>query len=89
MAKFVLGEIPTKILEVVIGEETIPVPLAGSLTPEELVPLNTEAGTQEFFKKHIAAVSEELADSLTVDQYNAITAAWVKESNESKKNVGE
>ena len=53
MAEFTLKERPKKTLKLNIGEESFNIPLAGSLTPEEAAPLDTQAGTIEFFQKYL------------------------------------
>lgn len=87
MAEFTLRKKPAKTLKVNIGEESFHIPLSGSLTPSEMLPLNTAKGTQEFIAKHL---SPEVAEVLTIDDYNAITKAWIEASNKAAgKSTGE
>lgn len=71
-----------KVLVVNIGEASVKIPLAGSLTPKDAVDakLETQAGTIAFFNRYIP---EEIAEMLVIDDYNAITNAWVKASKEA------
>jgi hypothetical protein len=78
MAKFVVQqEAPTKVLEVVIGEESFNVPLVSELTFKEAVGLETAEGTRVFMQKHIP---KKNLDTLTIGQYNSIVEAWKAES---------
>lgn len=87
MAEFTLKKREADTLKLNIGDESFQIPLAGSLTPEEAAPLDTQAGTIEFFNKYI---SKEIADALTINEYNAITKAWVDASKKvSGKTPGE
>ncbi len=86
MPEFTLKKRPAKTLKVNIGEESFHIPLAGSLTPKEAATLDTAKGTQDFIKKHL---SPEVAESLTIDDFNAITNAWTAASNRSGANPGE
>ena len=86
-AEFTLKRKPEKTLKVNIGDESFLIPLAGSLTPEEAAPLDTQAGTIAFFQKYL---SEDVRKILTIDDYNAITKAWVDASKKSGgKSAGE
>ena len=73
MQEFTLKKKEAKTLRLNIGDESFQIPLAGSLTPEEAVTLNTAEGTIAFFNKYI---SPEITKELTVDDYNEITEAW-------------
>ena len=64
-------------LAVEIGEDVYQLPLAGSMTPEELEGVNTFEGTVAFIRAHIPA---EITAGFTIEDYNEITAAWAKES---------
>jgi hypothetical protein len=78
MAKFVVQqEAPTKVLEVVIGEESFNVPLVSELTFKEAVGLETAEGTRIFMQKYIP---KKILDTLTIGQYNSIVEAWKAES---------
>ena len=81
MAKFVLDNSPdTKVLEVVIGEQSYNVPLAEGLTFKEAAALDTAEGTRLFFQKHIP---KKVLDGLTIGQYNSIVQAWRDESSQT------
>lgn len=81
MAEFTLKQKPAKVLKVNIMDETFSIPLAGSLTPQEAAPLDTQEGTIAFFQKYL---SDEVKKILVIDDYNEITKAWVKASKEAK-----
>lgn len=87
MAEFTLRRKEAETLKLNIGEESFFIPLAGSLTPDEAAPLDTPEGTRAFFQKYL---TEDLCASLTLDDYEAITKAWVDASKKrSKKKPGE
>lgn len=86
MAEFTLKKREAKVLKVNIGDESFDIPLAGSLTPEEAAPLDTQAGTIAFFQKYL---SKKVIKMLVIDDYNEITNAWVKASGEAGKTSGE
>lgn len=87
MAEFTLKPREADTLQLHIGDETFHIPLGGCLTPEEAAPLDTQAGTIAFFQKYL---SEDLKKVLTINDYNEITKAWIKESQRaSKKKPGE
>ena len=87
MPEFTLKRNIVKTLKVNIGDESYVVPLGGSLTPKEWLQLETPAGTREFLCKYIP---EEVTDTFTVDEWNAIINAWKAETNKSSvKSAGE
>lgn len=86
MAEFTLQPPVKKVLEVNIGEETFKIPLAGSLTPKEAAKLDTPAGTIAFVQQYL---SDEVAQILTIDEYNAIVRAWMDASRQAGEVVGE
>lgn len=87
MSEFTLKRNEAKTLRLNIGEDSFQIPLAGSLTPEEAAPLDTQAGTIAFFNKYIDA---DIVKELRIDDYNAITKAWIDASKKaSKKTPGE
>ena len=87
MAEFTLKRKPVKTLKVNIGEESFMIPLAGSLTPEELAKLDTAEGTRDYFRKYL---SEDVKKVLTIEDYNEITRAWIDASNKAGgKTTGE
>lgn len=85
MADFVLKRSKVKTWTLDIDDQSFEIPLAPSLTPEKYAQLDTAEGTQAFFKEYIP---KEIADTLTIDDFNAITNAWVSASGGLKK-VGE
>ena len=86
MAEFTLKRKPVKTLKVNIGEESFMIPLAGSLTPEELAKLDTAEGTRDYFRKFL---SDDVKEFLTIDDYNEITRAWVDASGRGAQTTGE
>ena len=87
MAEFTLNRNITKTIKVNVDDKSFQVPLGGSLTPKEWIGLDTFAGTVEFLRKYIP---EEIADTFTVDEWNAIIHAWKEETNKNNsKTVGE
>ena len=80
MREITLGakkEVP--VLKVNIGDKSYSVPLAGTLTPKKILALNTEAKTINWFKQFIP---KEVAEELTVDDWNELIAAWGEASRE-------
>lgn len=87
MAEFTLKRKPAKTLKVNIGDESFHIPLSMCLTPEELAPLGTAEGTRGFLRKYL---SEDMKKVLTIEDYNAITRAWIDASNKAGgKTTGE
>lgn len=87
MSEFTLKRNIVKTLKVNIEGESYSVPLGGSLTPAEWTGLDTFAGTIEFLRKYIPA---DVADTFTVDEWNAIINAWKDETGRNNtKTVGE
>jgi hypothetical protein len=77
MSEFILQRTKPKMWSLTIDDQTFEVPLGGSLTPKEAAPLDTAEGTRAFFQKYIP---KKIADTLTIDDYNAITNAWIRAS---------
>lgn len=77
MAEFTLQRREPDTLKLNIGEDSFQIPLAGSLTPDEAAELDTQAGTIAFFKRHL---TDEIVAVLTINDYNAITHAWIAAS---------
>lgn len=87
MEEFTLQPKEANTLRLNIGDESFQIPLAGSLTPEEAAPLDTNTGTIAFFQKYL---SKKVIKSLRIDDYNAITKAWLDASYKaSGKKPGE
>ena len=74
MAEFTLKPMEVDTLRLNIGDKTVQIPLANSLTLEEATMTGTPAGTIRFLQKYIK--DEELLEQLRVGEYNAIIAAW-------------
>ena len=85
MPEFTLKRKEANTLRLNIGNCTVNVPLAGSLTPAKAKQLETPEGTREFFAEYLP---EDLAATLTVDEWNAIIHAWQNASGGRAK-VGE
>lgn len=85
MDEFTLKRKEANTLKLNIGDCSVHIPLAGSITPAKAKELETSEGTRAFFAGYLP---EEVAESLTVDEWNAITNAWVKASGGRGK-VGE
>ena len=83
MAEFTLKPKEADTLKLNIGDKSFQIPLAGSLTPEEAAPLDTNTGTIAFFQKYID--DDEIKAALRINDYNAITKAWM---DASKKAAG-
>jgi len=81
MAEITLGSKKTvKTLKVHIGDGTYSIPLSGSLTISELRALkNGDDDGFTFFEKYIP---KEVIDTLTMDEFNQLTAAWKKASED-------
>lgn len=81
MAEFTLKPREADTLKLNIGDKSFQIPLADSLTPEEALPLNTQAGTIAFLQKYID--DEEIKASLRICDYNEITKVWVETSKKA------
>lgn len=66
-------------LRVNIGKDSVEIPLGNSLSLEEWDLIKTFEGTVEFFKKFIPG---DIAKTLTISEYNQITAAWKQATSE-------
>lgn len=80
MKEITLGakkEVP--VLKVNIGDKSYAVPLAGSMTPKQIMALNTEAKTINWFRKFIPT---DVAEALTVNDWNELIVAWGDASRE-------
>ena len=88
MAEFTLKQKEAETLKLNIGDKSFQIPLAGSLTPEEAAPLETNTGTIAFFQKYID--DDEVKSMLRINDYNEITKAWMDASKKaSGKKPGE
>lgn len=87
MTEFTLKPKEKNTIRFNIGEESVQIPLRGSLSLKEAMGLSDEAGTYSFFKKYIP---EKIFDSLTVDELNQIIEIYKKESDRySRLSMGE
>ena len=86
MAEFTLKRNIVKTFKVNIGDDSYSIPLGGSLTPKEWVGLDTFAGTVDFMRRYIPA---DVADTFTIDEWNAIIEAWKTETGKGGKTAGE
>ncbi len=77
MAKFIVGDSTSSMLEVVIGDESYNVPLASGLTFDEAAGLESPVGMRAFLEKYIP---KKVLKPLTIGQYNSIVEAWNSES---------
>lgn len=80
MQEFTLTPKEADTLRLNIGDESFQIPLAGSLTPDEAAPLDTVNGTIAFFQKYL---SKKAIKQLTINDYNAITRAWMDASQKA------
>ena len=69
-------------LGVIIGDKTYMIPLGTSLKIKELKKLDQQDEIMAFFEQYLG---KEVMDSLTVDDFTAITEAW---SSETQKATG-
>lgn len=73
------GKKESKALKVNIGKETYSIPLAGSLTIAEMKKFKDDEDGFTFFGKYIPA---EVLESLTMDEFKALSDAWKNASSE-------
>ena len=62
-------------LRVDFGDTVVEIPLGNSVPYDEQATLATFEGTVAFYKRYIP---KDIAKTLTVDEYNQITTAWVE-----------
>ena len=85
MSEFTLKRKEANTLRLNIGDCSVNVPLAGSITPAKMKQIETPEGTRKFFCEYLP---EEISETLTVDEWNEIIRAWQKASGGRAK-VGE
>lgn len=87
MREITLGTAKKEPLIVKIGKESYEVPVAGSLTFAQVKALRDEDDGRSFFENYIPG---EVLDTLTIDDFKALTDAWKNASNEDNQpEVGE
>lgn len=75
MKEFTLKKKETDFFKLNIGEESYLIPLARSLTFEEITRMQERENVVEFFEKHIG---KEVFNALTVDQFEVVCREWQK-----------
>ena len=80
MAKIVVDNNVTEVLEVVIGDKTYNVPLGSSLSYKELKELDTNEKMLAFFIKHIP---EDVFETLSFGNIAAIMNEWRKATEQA------
>ena len=72
------------VLKVNIGKETYSVPLSGSLSIREMKAMRD--GTEDGFDFFGRYIPQDVLETLTMDQFNALNEAW-KEASSEKTDV--
>ena len=75
MKEFTLKKKETDFFKLNIGEESYLIPLARSLTFEEINRMQKRENVVEFFRKHLG---EDVFNALTVDQFEIVCREWHK-----------
>ena len=75
MKEFTLKKKETDFFKLNIGEESYLIPLARSLTFEEINKMQDKENVVEFFRKHLG---EDVFNALTVDQFEIVCREWQK-----------
>jgi len=75
MKEFTLKKKESDFFKLNIGEESYLIPLARSLTFEEINKMQDKENVVEFFRKHLGA---EVFNALTVDQFEIVCREWQK-----------
>lgn len=75
MKEFTLKKKETDFFKLNIGEKSYLIPLARSLTFEEINRMQKRKNVVEFFRKHLG---EDVFNSLTVDQFEIVCREWRK-----------
>lgn len=68
------------VLKVNIGKETYSVPLSGSLSIREMKAMRD--GTEDGFDFFGRYIPQDVLETLTMDQFNALNEAWKEASSE-------
>ena len=72
------------VLKVNIGKKTYSVPLSGSLSIREMKAMRD--GTEDGFDFFGRYIPQDVLETLTMDQFNALNKAW-KDATEEKTDV--
>lgn len=75
MKEFTLKKKETDFFKLNIGEESYLIPLARSLTFEEINRMQERENVVEFFRKYLG---EDVFNALTVDQFEIVCREWQK-----------
>ena len=75
MKEFTLKKKETDFFKLNIGEENYLIPLARSLTFEEINRMQKRENVVEFFRKYLG---EDVFNALTVDQFEVVCREWQK-----------
>ena len=85
MKEFTLKPKETDYFKLNIGDKSYLIPLARSMTFEELNNMKNRKNIVEFFEKHLG---KEVFNALTVDQFEIICREWQK-ANDMKADGGD
>lgn len=86
MKEFTLKKKESDFFKLNIGEESYLIPLARSLTFEEISRMQNKKNVVDFFKKYLGA---EVFNALTVDQFETICREWQKANDTRADGEGE
>ena len=75
MKEFTLKKKESDFFKLNIGEESYLIPLARSLTFEEINKMQDKENVVEFFRKHLG---DDVFNALTVDQFEIVCREWQK-----------
>ena len=75
MKEFTLKKKESDFFKLNIGEESYLIPLARSLTLEEINRMQNKENVVEFFRKHLG---DDVFNALTVDQFEIVCREWQK-----------
>ena len=75
MKEFTLKKKESDFFKLNIGEESYLIPLARSLTFEEINRMQDKENVVEFFRKYLG---EDVFNALTVDQFEIVCREWQK-----------
>lgn len=80
MKEITLKKPEVQTLRVNFGDTVVEIPLGTSVPYDEQATLATFEGTVAFYKRFIP---KDIAKTLTVDEYNQITTAWLQATKEA------
>ena len=75
MKEFTLKKKESDFFKLNIGEKSYLIPLARSLTLEEINRMQTKENVVEFFRKYLG---DDVFNALTVDQFEIVCREWQK-----------